>query len=82
MVDAEDIWNLMYTSGTTGKPKGVVRTHESNLAQYVLNAINMGIRPDDCVMLVMPMCHINSILLFIYLYLCKRKGFCLQYGQF
>jgi acyl-CoA synthetase (AMP-forming)/AMP-acid ligase II len=23
--------------------------------------MNMGLRPDDCVMLVMPMCHINSI---------------------
>ena len=61
LVDAEDAWNLMYTSGTTGKPKGVVRTHENNIAQYVLNGINMGLRPDDCVMLVMPMCHINSI---------------------
>ena len=28
MVDAADTWTFMYTSGTTGKPKGVVRTHE------------------------------------------------------
>jgi acyl-CoA synthetase (AMP-forming)/AMP-acid ligase II len=61
VVDAEDVWNLMYTTGTTGKPKGVVRTHESNVSQYILNVINMGLRPDDCVMLVMPMFHINSI---------------------
>jgi acyl-CoA synthetase (AMP-forming)/AMP-acid ligase II len=73
VVDAEDIWNLMYTSGTTGKPKGVIRTHEGNISQYVLNAINMGLRPDDCVMLVMPMCHINSIYYsFTYTYVSAR----------
>jgi acyl-CoA synthetase (AMP-forming)/AMP-acid ligase II len=60
-VDGDDCWTIMYTSGTTGRPKGVIRTHESYLAQYFLNDVNMGIRPTDKVMLVMPMCHVNSI---------------------
>jgi acyl-CoA synthetase (AMP-forming)/AMP-acid ligase II len=73
LVDAADAWNLMYTSGTTGRPKGVIRTHEGNLSQYVLDGINMGLRPDDCVMLVMPMCHINSIFYsFAYTYVSAR----------
>ena len=61
LVDGADTWTIMYTSGTTGRSKGVVRTHESYAAQYFLNNVNMGVLPTDKVMLVMPMCHVNSI---------------------
>ncbi|MBI5017792.1 MAG: AMP-binding protein [Deltaproteobacteria bacterium] len=60
-VDGADPWTLLYTSGTTGRPKGVVRTHESFMAQYALDVANMGVLPTDKALLVMPMCHVNSI---------------------
>jgi acyl-CoA synthetase (AMP-forming)/AMP-acid ligase II len=31
------------------------------MAEYYLNNINMGVLPSDKIMLVMPMCHVNSI---------------------
>ena len=56
-----DIWTFMFTSGTTGRPKAVVRTHESYMSEYYLDIANMGVRPTDKCMLVMPMSHVNSV---------------------
>ncbi|NMB35143.1 MAG: AMP-binding protein [Firmicutes bacterium] len=61
IVDTADTWTIMYTSGTTGTPKGVVRNHECYLGQYLLSNINMGVLPTDKPLLVMPTCHVNSI---------------------
>jgi acyl-CoA synthetase (AMP-forming)/AMP-acid ligase II len=56
----KDPWILIYTSGTTGKPKGVVRSHESQIAFYLLNVADSGFTNHDICLNVMPLCHINS----------------------
>ncbi|NOZ85550.1 MAG: long-chain fatty acid--CoA ligase [Deltaproteobacteria bacterium] len=56
----KDTWILLYTSGTTGKPKGVVRSHESYIAFYLINGIDFRFDQDEICMNVMPLCHVNS----------------------
>ncbi len=55
-----DTWILLYTSGTTGKPKGVLRSHESYVAFYLINAVDFGFRQGDRVLNIMPLCHVNT----------------------
>ncbi|MBN2490845.1 MAG: AMP-binding protein [Planctomycetes bacterium] len=59
-VEPADPWILLYTSGTTGRPKGVVRSHESYIAFYLINGCDFHFSPHDVVLTVMPLCHVNT----------------------
>ena len=62
--EAADPWMLMYTSGTTGNPKGAVRSHQGSALLSLVTEIELGIRRNDNALLVMPMCHANSLYFF------------------
>ena len=60
-VKPEDLFALMYTSGTTGRPKGAMRSHEGNALIALATALEFGLGRDDTGLLVMPLCHANSL---------------------
>jgi acyl-CoA synthetase (AMP-forming)/AMP-acid ligase II len=59
--DPEDPWTLMYTSGTTGNPKGAIRGHRGMSMLALMTEVELSLHRRDDALLVMPMCHANSL---------------------
>jgi len=59
-LDEQDVALIVYTSGTSGKPKGVMLSHQ-NLVSNIL-AVNslMGLTSDDSVLVVVPLYFIHG----------------------
>ncbi len=56
-ITADDIAQLMFTSGTTGEPKGVMHTANTLFANIVPYAKRLHLGPDDVILMASPMAH-------------------------
>src|SRR5690606_3574529 len=68
--DRDDIALLLYTSGTTGKPKGVMITHRNILCTIFASKSNHTLSPSDRTLCVMPLSHNNALMFSTLSHLC------------
>tara|TARA_R110000868_G_scaffold331349_1_gene592337 strand:+ start:3720 stop:5261 length:1542 start_codon:yes stop_codon:yes gene_type:complete len=60
----EDGWTLIYSSGTTGRPKGVLHSHAGVLMQAIGNCVPLGLNPQSRGLTVLPYFHISGLNIF------------------
>ena len=51
---------ILFTSGTTSRPKAVVHTHANALWAAKVNPVNIDFRPDDVYLASLPFFHVNT----------------------
>ncbi|MEH7336070.1 AMP-binding protein [Neobacillus drentensis] len=59
-LDSEDVAAMLYTSGTTSKPKGVQITHANYIYTGELMSKSIRLTPDDRQFIVLPLFHGNA----------------------
>jgi fatty-acyl-CoA synthase len=56
----DDVVTINYTSGTTGDPKGVCRTHRNETLHAFLVSYHQDVRDTDTYLWTLPMFHVNG----------------------
>ncbi|QOV12238.1 long-chain-fatty-acid--CoA ligase [Viridibacillus arvi] len=59
-LDENDVCSLLYTSGTTGDPKGVMLTHRNNYLHALSSMHHLRVTDEDIYLHVLPMFHVNG----------------------
>ncbi|TET85676.1 MAG: long-chain-fatty-acid--CoA ligase [Desulfobacteraceae bacterium] len=59
-VRKDDPFLIFYTSGTTGVPRGALYTHRRKLDNTRIKALEMGVKPGDRHIMVLPFFHIGG----------------------
>ncbi|GAA4750088.1 fatty acyl-CoA synthetase [Gordonia alkaliphila] len=65
----EDLVQLLYTSGTTSKPKGAMMTHRALVHEYTSSIVALDLAADDNPLICMPLYHSAGMHVFMVPYL-------------
>jgi long-chain acyl-CoA synthetase len=59
LISDDDIMSIFLTSGTTGLPKGAMRTHRHAYIECLAGAIELGLHYEDRALMVFPFYHVT-----------------------
>jgi O-succinylbenzoic acid--CoA ligase len=60
-IGLQAVHSVVYTSGSSGQPKGVLLTYGNHFWSAVGSALNLGVRGDDRWLACLPFCHVGGL---------------------
>ena len=76
-VKASDLATIVYTSGTTGEPKGVMLSHGNFVHNVIASAPRVPVDHRDLALEFLPLCHVLERMLgYVYMWRATRKAYC------